>query len=135
MRTFRDKYANPHLALALFAHARRLSVLSFVCGCTTPAYNELLETRWACFRDLKGVCDALEEMKTNGVETNGGTLCGVPGTQCASGDWRQAFANMIAQYIKFYQQANVTITHVGFLNEPEYACVPPPSLLFPSAQP
>src|SRR5262245_9879567 len=32
-------------------------------------------------------------MKTNGIDTNGGQLCGVPGTACASGDWRQAYAN------------------------------------------
>ncbi|KAF7361021.1 Glycoside hydrolase [Mycena sanguinolenta] len=60
-------------------------------------------------------------MKTNGVETNGGTLCGVTGATCASGDWKQAYANFLTQYIKFYQQSNVTITHVGFLNEPEYS--------------
>ncbi|KAF7334598.1 Glycoside hydrolase [Mycena venus] len=60
-------------------------------------------------------------MKTNGVETNGGTLCGVTGATCASGDWKQAYANFLTQYIKFYQQSNVTITHVGFLNEPEFS--------------
>ncbi|KAJ6479633.1 glycoside hydrolase [Mycena sanguinolenta] len=60
-------------------------------------------------------------MKTNGVEINGGTLCGVTGATCASGDWKQAYANFLTQYIKFYQQSNVTITHVGFLNEPEYS--------------
>lgn len=42
------------------------------------------------------------------------------GATCASGDWKQAYANFLAQYIKFYQQSNVTITHVGFLNEPEF---------------
>lgn len=64
---FRDKYNDPYLALSVFDHARRRSVLSFVLGCTTPAYNELLITRWSVFRDLKGVADALEEMKVNGV--------------------------------------------------------------------
>ncbi|KAI0782114.1 hypothetical protein C8Q75DRAFT_788354 [Abortiporus biennis] len=67
MRTFRDKYSDPHLALSMFDYARHLSVPSYVFGCTTPAYNELVETRWRCFRDLKGVCDALEEMKVNAV--------------------------------------------------------------------
>ncbi|OBZ66583.1 Uncharacterized protein C5D6.12 [Grifola frondosa] len=67
MRTFRDKYADPHLALSMFDHARHLSIASFVFGCTTPAYNELIETRWRCFRDLRGVCDALEEMRVNGI--------------------------------------------------------------------
>ncbi|KAF8909879.1 hypothetical protein CPB85DRAFT_1306833 [Mucidula mucida] len=36
-------------------------------GCSTMAYNELIKTRWNCFRDLKGVHDALQEMSTNGV--------------------------------------------------------------------
>ncbi|KAI0744880.1 hypothetical protein C8Q76DRAFT_606631 [Earliella scabrosa] len=67
MRSFRDKYKDPHLALAMFDHARNLSVASFVFGCTTPAYNELIETRWRCFRDLRGVCDAMEEMRVNGI--------------------------------------------------------------------
>lgn len=73
MSTFRDKYGDPHLALSIFDHARHLSVASFVFGCTTPAYNELIETRWRCFRDLRGVCDALEEMRVNGVEMDNRT--------------------------------------------------------------
>ena len=73
MRTFRDKYKNPHLTLAMFEHARTLSVASFVYGCTTPAYNELIETRWQCFRDLRGVCDDLEEMRVNGIEMDNRT--------------------------------------------------------------
>lgn len=67
MRTFRDKYGDPYLALSIFDHARHLSIVSYVFGCTTPAYNELIETRWRCFRDVRGVCDALEEMKVNGI--------------------------------------------------------------------
>ncbi|TBU23001.1 hypothetical protein BD311DRAFT_791919 [Dichomitus squalens] len=73
MRTFRDKYRDPHLTLAMFDHARNLSIASFVFGCTTPAYNELIETRWRCFRDLRGVTDALEEMRVNGIEMDGRT--------------------------------------------------------------
>lgn len=68
MKTFRDKYHDPHLALSIFDQARHLSIPSFVFGCTTPTYNELIQTRWECFRDLRGVCDALEEMRINGVE-------------------------------------------------------------------
>ncbi|KAK5624840.1 hypothetical protein RRF57_000556 [Xylaria bambusicola] len=58
-------------------------------------------------------------MKTNGNDANGGSLCGVSGASCLSGDWRQSYANYLVQYIKYYLEANVTITHVGFLNEPE----------------
>ncbi|KAI0829935.1 hypothetical protein BC628DRAFT_1083799 [Trametes gibbosa] len=73
MRTFRDKYDDPHLALSMFDHARHLSIASFVFGCTTPAYNELIETRWRCFRDLRGVVDAFEEMRVNGIELDSRT--------------------------------------------------------------
>lgn len=73
VRQFRDKYRDPHLALSMFDHARHLSVASYVFGCTTPAYNELIETRWRCFRDLKGVHDALEEMTVNGVDPDNRT--------------------------------------------------------------
>nr|VWO97127.1 Avr-Pita1 protein (Effector protein AVR-Pita1) [Ganoderma boninense] len=73
MRTFRDKYRDPHLALAMFDHARNLSIASFVFGCTTPAYNELIETRWWCFRDLRGVVEALDEMRVNGIAVDGRT--------------------------------------------------------------
>ena len=67
MKNAREGYDDPHLALALFEHARNLSPLSYIFGCTTPAYNELLETRWHSFRDLRGVHAALEEMRANGV--------------------------------------------------------------------
>lgn len=59
-------------------------------------------------------------MKTNGNEANGGWLCGVTGETCSSGDWRQAYANFLTQYVKYYSQEGIAITHVGFLNEPDY---------------
>ncbi|TAQ89511.1 hypothetical protein B7494_g2177 [Chlorociboria aeruginascens] len=59
-------------------------------------------------------------MKTNGNENGGGYLCGVTGHTCSSGDWRQAYANLLAQYVKFYAQVGVNITHIGFLNEPDF---------------
>ena len=58
-------------------------------------------------------------MKTNGNDANGGTLCGVSGSTCSSGDWKQAFANYLVQYILFYKAEGVEITHLGFLNEPD----------------
>ncbi|KAK6436685.1 hypothetical protein LTR95_007123 [Oleoguttula sp. CCFEE 5521] len=39
-------------------------------------------------------------MKTNNTENYGGYLCGVTGTNCASGDWRQSYANKIVKYIQ-----------------------------------
>ncbi|KAJ7502844.1 hypothetical protein B0H11DRAFT_605934 [Mycena galericulata] len=73
IRTFRDKYRDPHLALSMFDYARHLSIASYVFGCSTSAYNELIATRWTCFRDLKGVHDALEEMSVNGVDMDNTT--------------------------------------------------------------
>ncbi|KAF7516618.1 hypothetical protein G7054_g14079 [Neopestalotiopsis clavispora] len=58
-------------------------------------------------------------MKTNGNDANGGSLCGVSGATCSSGDWRQAYADYLVQYVKFYEQEGVNVTHLGFLNEPD----------------
>jgi hypothetical protein len=55
-----------------------------------------------------------------GNEANGGYLCGTTGHTCSSGDWRQAYANYLVQYVKYYNQAGIPITHLGFLNEPDY---------------
>ncbi|KJK48386.1 Ricin B lectin [Lentzea aerocolonigenes] len=59
-------------------------------------------------------------MKTNGDEANGGSLCGLSGASCASGDWRRAYANYLVQYTKFYAQEGIRITDLGFTNEPDY---------------
>lgn len=67
MHTFRTKHCNPHLSLALFHHAQHLSIPSYVFGCTTPAYNELLLTLWDGFRDVRGVMERVGEMRRNGV--------------------------------------------------------------------
>jgi glucuronoarabinoxylan endo-1,4-beta-xylanase len=49
-------------------------------------------------------------MKSNGDDTNGGTL--LPA-------WRQAYANYLVQYLRFYAQSGIPISLVGFLNEPD----------------
>lgn len=59
-------------------------------------------------------------MKTNGQDVAGGYLCGTTGHTCSSGDWRQAFANFLVKYVQLYKQAGIPITHLGFLNEPDY---------------
>lgn len=68
-------------------------------------------------------------MKTNGQDSNGGYLCGTTGHTCSTGDWRQAYANFLVQYVKFYKQVGVSITHLGFLNEPDYTYVLSPVIL------
>lgn len=64
-------------------------------------------------------------MKTNGAESNGGYLCGTTGHTCSSGDWRQAYANFLVKYVQYYKDAGIPVTHLGFLNEPDYTCVSP----------
>src|SRR5579875_837107 len=56
-------------------------------------------------------------MKTNDSVDNGGTLCGVPGATCASGDWRQAYANYLKQYAADYAAAGDPLSYVGPENE------------------
>lgn len=58
-------------------------------------------------------------MKTNGAVANGGYLCGVTGEICSSGSWIQAYANYLTQYVRDYKSSGVSISHVGFLNEPD----------------
>lgn len=70
----RDKFRDPHLALSIFHHARHLSVPSYVFGCTTEVYNELIATKWFSLKDLEGVVESLGEMKVNGVRVDGGTV-------------------------------------------------------------
>ncbi|GGU83333.1 hypothetical protein GCM10010275_18200 [Streptomyces litmocidini] len=50
-------------------------------------------------------------MKTNGSENGGGEL--LPA-------WRQAYANYLVQYAKFYQREGIRITDLGFTNEPDW---------------
>lgn len=59
-------------------------------------------------------------MKTNGDQSNGGYLCGTTGHSCSSGDWRQAYANFLVKYVQYYKDAGIPVTHLGFLNEPDY---------------
>ncbi|KAJ7690651.1 hypothetical protein B0H17DRAFT_1064301 [Mycena rosella] len=63
----------PHLISLLIRTFRDKYLASYVFGCSTSAYNELIATRWTCFRDLKGVHDALEEMTVNGVDMDNKT--------------------------------------------------------------
>lgn len=73
MRTFRDKYHNPHTALAIFNYTKTVSIASYAFGCSTDAYNELIQTHWSCFRDATAVLNAFKEMQVNGVVMNSKT--------------------------------------------------------------
>lgn len=90
MRIFRTTYSNPSLSLAIFNHAARVSIPSYVFGCTAPAYNELIEAKWEGWGDLEGVCNALEEMRANGVKIDGRTRIVVEKVRREVGEARPA---------------------------------------------
>jgi O-glycosyl hydrolase len=56
-------------------------------------------------------------MKTNNSTSSGGAVCGSPSASCASGDWRQAYANYLVQYAKDYSAAGVPLSYLGPENE------------------
>ncbi|MCJ1402268.1 hypothetical protein MMC11_005488 [Xylographa trunciseda] len=58
-------------------------------------------------------------MKTTGTDTNGGYICGVTNATCATGDWRQSYANKLVKYLLDYQAQGINIDYLGFLNEPD----------------
>ena len=60
-------------------------------------------------------------MKTNNSDINGGMLCGVPGATCATGDWRQAYANYLVQYAQDYRADGIRLGYLGFENEANLA--------------
>ncbi|MFI7613756.1 glycoside hydrolase [Nonomuraea terrae] len=50
-------------------------------------------------------------MKDNGDDKNGGTL---------KPEWRQAYADYLVAYTRFYAREGIRITDLGFTNEPDY---------------
>ena len=72
-------------------------------------------------------------MKTNDSAIHGGTVCGVPGASCKSGDWRQAYADYLAQYAKDYAAAGVPLSYLGPENETTIA-PPQDSMIMSPAQ-
>jgi O-glycosyl hydrolase len=60
-------------------------------------------------------------MKTNNSLKGGGFLCGVPGQECPSGDWRQHFADYLVQYLRYYKEAGIDVAYIGYQNEPDFA--------------
>jgi glucuronoarabinoxylan endo-1,4-beta-xylanase len=72
-------------------------------------------------------------MKSNDSAINGGTVCGVPGASCKSGDWRQAYADYLVQYAEDYAAAGVPLSYLGPENETTIA-PPQDSMIMSPAQ-
>lgn len=71
-------------------------------------------------------------MKTNDSAVDGGTLCGLSGASCASGDWRQAYANYLVQYAKDYAADGLPLKYIGFVNEPNFTATYASMVLTPA---
>jgi glucosylceramidase len=61
--------------------------------------------------------------KTTGQEAGGGYICGVRGSNCTQ-DWREAYANYLIQYVKFYEQSGIKTSMLGAYNEYVYYHAP-----------
>ncbi|KAI1625331.1 glucosylceramidase [Exophiala viscosa] len=61
-------------------------------------------------------------MKTVGTEDNGGFICGVRDSSSpnCTYDWRQAYADYLVQYAKFYEQEGIEVSLLGAWNEPDF---------------
>ena len=46
-------------------------------------------------------------------------ICGVRGSNCTY-DWRQAYAEYLVQYVKYYQQEGIEVTLLGAYNKPDF---------------
>lgn len=57
-------------------------------------------------------------MKEDGKITGDAHLCGL-GATCSSGDWREAYADYLAQYIAYWGTEGIPISWVNPMNEPE----------------
>jgi len=58
----------------------------------------------------------------------GGLICGVRGSNCTA-DWRQAYADYLVQFVKFYEQEGVEISLLGAYNEPDFNALTYASML------
>jgi len=63
--SLRDTHRSPNAALSVFALAAS-NPFSYISGCTTSLYNEVLRTRWA-EGDVESLLASLEEMRAAGV--------------------------------------------------------------------
>ncbi|OCF33487.1 hypothetical protein I316_04908 [Kwoniella heveanensis BCC8398] len=73
LRTLRVNYNSPHLVLSLFHYAQTSSLESYLSGCLTGAYNEVLTAKWESFRDFVGVENGIREMEVMGVNWDAAT--------------------------------------------------------------
>jgi hypothetical protein len=68
MITFRRDFNDLMGAMSVFERVKRLGAESYVVGCSTGAYNEMLQTKWEAYKDVSKIVELVDEMKINGIE-------------------------------------------------------------------
>ncbi|CAG8508806.1 10942_t:CDS:2 [Diversispora eburnea] len=56
-------FKDPYMAFSILEQIKRRGAISYVMGCNTSIYNELILIRWNCWRDLCGIEGLLNEMR------------------------------------------------------------------------
>lgn len=101
-RLLRRSFPTSAYALAILPEVKRLGPVSYVLGATANLYNETLYHQWSSKNDLHGMATLLQEMRTQGVESNDVTASFLQGVQRRrsyemsgnNGVWRQKWWGM-----------------------------------------
>ena len=74
MEILRGNFNDLAGAISIFERTKRLGAESYVVGCSTAVYNQILETKWESFRDMYKIVELIQEMKANAIEPNRKTV-------------------------------------------------------------
>jgi len=74
LRQLRKNFPTSTLPLSMLPTVRALGRTSYVLGASTPLYNELITYRWLVHSDIAAVEALLQEMESNGIGFDAGTL-------------------------------------------------------------
>ncbi|CAG8666212.1 17353_t:CDS:2 [Acaulospora morrowiae] len=61
-------FKDPYLAFSILEQIKRRGTVSYVLGCNTKVYNELILIRWNYWKDLCGIEELMDEMVSNGID-------------------------------------------------------------------
>lgn len=70
IRILTNTYKSPDTALSIFHLAKKQSLKSFIYVCTTPVYNQVIESHWESYKSISSILELVNEMKVNGIKPN-----------------------------------------------------------------
>ncbi|RPA98811.1 hypothetical protein L873DRAFT_1807484 [Choiromyces venosus 120613-1] len=68
MIAFRQNFNDLVGAMSVFERVKRLGAESYVVGCSTGVYNEMLQTKWEAYKDVSKIVELVDEMEVNAIE-------------------------------------------------------------------